>query len=1089
LCHVSGGQCRLGGPTWISALIGFAQIAGGAPSSTSAMGAHLMNNTLGLNAGPAAYYSLGGVPEGQWFELAYAVDNGEITHGEAVDILMLQWNKTWDTGDEDLYFAARSRYAERFEDVLFRVQEGLALAPVAVVRPDVEAGVMLGLGIEPGMLLNAQEVNAFLAGLKIDGSPVEGRRYVTQYELPSDPKTKERRWATPIGSYDFCPTPSKSVSCSWAMASDVERALIYNCHLEAAREAVGYIADEIGVMGIGDKAKDGWEKGATCWLEFSHHTSRRVQVETSTATGEKEIKDAGLAGDPNLHTHFLISANVFTPSGRVGSLDTMGIRGFIHEADGYYQARLATKLRDAGFEVELDGRTGAARMTVIPEHINTLFSKRTNAGEELARKYTSDLGEDWDAISQDQREARTKAATQSREQRANAEKDPVADFAGWRQQAKEAGWEAPRSLQLIGPPERLLEKAERDRKAYEISLPWLEKKLEHRSVVPHWDLRLAALRGLIATRCDGLVDIKPVTRLMHEEGVMQQGEKTAIRYGEEEGKRYTSITTDLHLDQEAAFVRLGTGAARDKSGAIPIGLLRQKMRESGMDFTTTHGKEQAKAIETVGAGGRFAVVIGVPGAGKSSLLKPLVASWHEMGRDVWASSVAWRQTDDLYKAGIPRQRLMAFSVLMDRIRDGSVKLTLNSVVAIDEWGQLGTKQGLDLLRAREKYGFTLVSLGDDSQIGSIQAGAIFNLSRRVLGEHAIPEITETKRQQTEREREIARLFREGEAATALGMKRADGTAELAYGGAQGVIKRVAKVYAERLEATGLAPTIGAPTNSDAHRIGEAVRIERRRLGLLGADVKVLKATDGERDYSLPIAIGEQLRLHKSTKAFMGMGVRRNGSQYRIERSIGRNGSVLDVVDFTTDGVRLRARDGREGNVKWSAMPSEGDRTKLSYGYAWTNHISQGYGGPGHIMALPGGSAAVGGSAAYTALTRHEWWCNLISSEAAERIAVQQSRPVNDKHSITEDDKWAIVAKNFVNQKKSDSALDLLDKIHGLRRGGLQAFHTAVRPAGPAQAPEIVQRRMLDIALERISRGIRNVREAYQHHQRFPGPTR
>jgi hypothetical protein len=128
-----------------------------------------------------------------------------------------------------------------------------------------------------------------------------------------------------------------------------------------------------------------------------------------------------------------------------------------------------------------------------------------------------------------------------------------------------------------------------------------------------------------------------------------------------------------------------------------------------------------------------------------------------------------------------------------------------------------------------------VALGDDKQCTAISAGAIIDLSRRALGAEQVPEILTTRRQETERERRIAGLFRDGRAAEALDLKRADGTAEMAYGGYEGVVDRVAALYRERLEATGTAPTISAPTNSDAHRIGEAVRTQRRAMGLLGAD--------------------------------------------------------------------------------------------------------------------------------------------------------------------------------------------------------------------------------------------------------------
>jgi hypothetical protein len=59
---------------------------------------------------------------------------------------------------------------------------------------------------------------------------------------------------------------------------------------------------------------------------------------------------------------------------------------------------------------------------------------------------------------------------------------------------------------------------------------------------------------------------------------------------------------------------------------------------------------------------------------------------------------------------------------------------------------------------------------------------VVNLMRRALGAEAVPEILTTRRQRTEREREIAGLFREGKAAEALAMKREDGTAEAVPGG-------------------------------------------------------------------------------------------------------------------------------------------------------------------------------------------------------------------------------------------------------------------------------------------------------------------
>ena len=87
----------------------------------------------------------------------------------------------------------------------------------------------------------------------------------------------------------------------------------------------------------------------------------------------------------------------------------------------------------------LDEKTGAARMPIVPDDVRTLFSKRTNVGEALARQYTADHGEKWDELTDDQRQDRIKTATQSRDQKVKGGKDDVADFEDWKRQAKNSG--------------------------------------------------------------------------------------------------------------------------------------------------------------------------------------------------------------------------------------------------------------------------------------------------------------------------------------------------------------------------------------------------------------------------------------------------------------------------------------------------------------------------------------------------------------------------------------------------------------------------------------------------------------------------
>ena len=1023
-------------------MIGFAAIAGGAPSSVGAMTDHLLNQTLAQDqARLAAYYSRGMVPDRAMEALARQVADGRATYSEGLDALVQTYIR--DGGDLGLLEAAEARLGKRLGDLVFRIQEGLEEAPLAVVRPDMDLAAAMGLGIDPGGLLSRDEINALLAGRRTDGERVEGKHYAKERRLPVDPKTGEERYSGPIGSYDFCPTPDKSVSVAWAFASPVEQARIYNAHLEAAREAVGYIAGEVGRARLGKGGQDGAEPGHVAWLEFTHHTSRRTQFSVENDT-VKVTQDVGSPGDPNLHTHFLIPNAVFCDSGRVGSLDTAAIGGFIFEADAVYQASLAQKLREAGFDIALDQRTGAARMTIIPDDIRTLFSKRTVAGEALAKIETLKRGEAWDRLTPSQQEARTKAATQSLDQKVKGGKDDVANVGDWKRQALAFGWEAPPSLELYGPPPPEPEREQRIRLAYEVALPFLAERLEHKAVLTHWDVRVAATRGLVHAGFTDLSDISAVTQIMRSDGVEQYGERTALVWGLEEGKRYTSITTALHESQEREFIQLARTASDDRSTALPAALLHEKIATSGLDFTGEHGAAQRAVIERLGRGGRFGLAVAAAGAGKTTALKPLVAAWRDDGRDVYGASLGWRQADDLTQAGIDQRNVKAFSVLIDAVHDGSIKLGPRSVVAVDEWGLLGTRQALELLRLQAKHGFQVVALGDDKQCAAIQAGAIIDLSRRALGAEQVPEILTTLRQQTEREREIVGLFREGRAAEALDMKRADRTAEMVPGGYSATVERVATLYAERLRETGHAPTISAPTNTDAHRISEAVREQRRKMGLLGPDIRAVRATDGERDYTLRLAVGDRVRLFRSTGAKYDNG--RGGP-------IGRNGSVLEVVAATERAITLRTKAGRVGTVPWDDLASRAGRVRLAYGDATTIHTAQGSTSREHIAAFPAGSQVVDGLQGYSANTRYQQRGWILTNEAAEMAAVRERRPLNDVRGISIEDKWANVARALSYQPEKDNAVALMERIGLARRGAVREFHAMV----PSSAVQQVSR--------------------------------
>jgi hypothetical protein len=107
---------------------------------------------------------------------------------------------------------------------------------------------------------------------------------------------------------------------------------------------------------------------------------------------------------------------------------------------------------------------------------------------------------------------------------------------------------------------------------------------------------------------------------------------------------------------------------------------------------------------------------------------------------------------------------------------------------------------LRLLEQQAETGMTIKMLGDREQVRSIEAGDTIALLKRVPPKTALPEVLTAVRQGSDRNRRIASLFRDGEAAAAFAMKREDGTARLLEGDTDQVVRQIADLYIERDDA-------------------------------------------------------------------------------------------------------------------------------------------------------------------------------------------------------------------------------------------------------------------------------------------------
>ena len=878
----------------------------------------------------------------------------------------------------------------------------------AAWRTDMAPEAADALGIDPTRAPTDAELDRLF----------EARRADTGEKWPT---TRPRE----ISAYDLTLAPHKSVSLAAEFAaSPAEAAAIWAAIDRAGDETKRYVAREVGWARRGASGKDGADPGEVGWVSFRHHTARPTLQVKDGVTGVTYLAEVPMSGDPHAHVHHAMFNMVATGNGHVGSLDTRRLQDRVHEFGAFFQGRLAGRLRQLGMRTAYDAKEEAFVLPAIPQAAVDLFSKGRRQTERNAKAYAKRQGLDWEALPAERKFGILSAAAVA-ERRSKG--DGRTERETWRDQAEAIGWSHGTALEGADAP--VLTDAERYDRAYEFAARHLATEFHTAAVIDYSKLRTYAARGLIQTGVSAPEDIDRVAQLIEGRGITLRGERVSLVVGEISDK--VRVTNSAQVRIETGLARRAAAAARDRRDALPVAVLKAAIDSSGLDFDRNpeHGAAQKAAIYSLGTGGRLGFVTGVAGAGKTALLKPLVAAWQADtrldagGREVIGVATAWRQADALQDTGI--KRTFALEPFLRGVEDGGIALSRNTVLVIDEVSQIAPRPFLKLLELQARYGLTIKGLGDREQVQSIEAGDTIEIMRRMLPKEAMSELLTTVRQDTPRAREIAGLFRKGDAATALSMKREDGTVRMVGGDQDEVVAHVADLYIRRrdaLRASGAerGVTISVLTNQDAADVSRAVRGLLKARGELGEDEIVHPAVDlrGET-YDMPIATGDKVRLFRRTYAMIEG---RPGF-------IGANGNIVEVVGQSVDGLRLRDADGRVGNVRWRALKdSRSDRLLLGFGHALTIDSAQGITSGEHINALPRGTAGITAFKSYVAESRHVSQVHTVISEAAAFEAVKRSRAVGDKAPITTADLWDQVAKDMSEKPYKSLALDLVEAI-------------------------------------------------------------
>jgi conjugative relaxase-like TrwC/TraI family protein len=571
-------------------------------------------------------------------------------------------------------------------------------------------GVWLGNGAEVEGLVG--EVSAEQLALLFEGRhPVSG--------LPLGAAYVVRAGADRVTGWDLTFSAPKSVSTLWAVGDAEVGGQVRYAHDAAVRSALAYLEQHAVFSRTGKAGVRQVDTQGLVAAGFVHRTSR--------------------AGDPQLHTHVLVSGRVRCEDGVWRALDSRALHRQLKPAGVLYQAALRAELTTRlGVEWSEVDRNGQAELLGVPEELRRHYSTRRAEIEDRARDRIA-AAEVRLGRSLTPEERRRQFETSVLETRTAKQLEDGTDRGlhdRWRREARSVGhpvdgWEydvldrTPTTPAL--PQDRLDDVLD--------ELATASSTFARSDVVQSLARRVPATittaeeaRAWVETTTDRVLAEATVVQLTAP-GPDVPGElrrRDGLSVFQPHGAARYSTEATLAVEQHVLDVTL---AGRDAGRAItPCATVERAIAEAGL------GQDQAEAVRRIATAGESVVcLVGPAGTGKSRTMGVTAAAWTDTGipvRGVAVSAVAAGVLQA--EAGVPSDTIAKF--LHEHAKpdgpDPNWALRPGEVVIVDEAGMSSTRQVAALLAHTEAVGGKLVLVGDHAQLAAVEAGGLFRLLAR-----------------------------------------------------------------------------------------------------------------------------------------------------------------------------------------------------------------------------------------------------------------------------------------------------------------------------------------------------------------------
>lgn len=638
----------------------------------------------------------------------------------------------------------------------------------------------------------------------------------------------------------------------------------------------------------------------------------------------------GKPGDPHLHLHTVIANMALCEDGKWRSIANSGRDLYRHAsaADAYFKARVRSLAYEQhGVRRTRSEVTRAWEVEGVPEQLRDSFSRRSAA-------VTAELGEDAT------RDEQQRLGAQTRRAKHDAGADGMR--ASWRRRAEAAGVEVDEMVAAAAPggpgpgggavltgPDGGPRIPPPDAIAKVVFDP------EHGVTSSKKAFTRAELLAAVANALPYGIGSEPTALERLVDDVLRvEGHAVALPdLGSTLMSSTDRYTTRDVLDAENVAVTQALARFNDASAV----LTRDQAAGALSVFEVAAGfslsEQQRQVVERLlTAGHGIDAVIGVAGAGKSTLMDACRIAWDATGTTYAGACLSAVGAQALQSASaIPSRTVASW---LKQIETGKGLAGID-VLVLDEAVMTDDRSAAKLLAEAARTGTKVIAVGDPLQIQAVGVGGWFREVHRLVDGEIL---TENRRQEHEAERQALEVWRTGDHQQALEM--------LASGGRIHAVETADEARSQMLtswdELRRRWPNeqdllenlvVLAAKNTDVDALNLGAQQIRRAAGELGA----------ERTYALPG--GGQITLAE------GDVVRVRSNDYRSR--LGKGPDVLNgyravVTQVAADHRveitwRLKDRTAPEGWKTESAWmkPDDIGAGALSLGYAMTVFASQG----------------------------------------------------------------------------------------------------------------------------------------------------